>query len=77
MAPSSALPIGAARILSEMQPALLDPGSSSTRLLNKVLALLTPFHADENERYDEEILDLPVVGFLIVSVCLIRPPFQG
>jgi len=67
MAPSSALPIGAARTLSEMQPALLDPGASGTKLLNKVLALLAPFNEDENERYDEEILDLPVVGFLIIT----------
>ncbi|KAG9318596.1 hypothetical protein JVU11DRAFT_689 [Chiua virens] len=64
MAPSSALPIGAARTLSEMQPILVDPMSSSTKLLNKVLALLAPFNEDENERYDEEILDLPTVGFL-------------
>ena len=68
MAPSSALPIGAARALSEMQPALIDPASSGARLLNKVLALLAPFNEDENERYDEEILDLPAVGFLVMSV---------
>jgi len=67
MAPSSALPIGAARTLSEMQPTLLDPASSSTRLVNRVLALLAPFNEDENERYDEEILDLPAVGFLVVT----------
>lgn len=66
MAPSSALPIGAARTLSEMQPTLLDPASSSARLLNKVLALLAPFNDDESERYDEEILDLPTVGFLVM-----------
>lgn len=66
MAPSSALPIGAARTLSEMQPALLDPASGSARLFNKVLALLAPFNEDENERYDEEILDLPAVGFLVM-----------
>lgn len=51
-----------------MQPALLDPASTSARLFNKVLALLAPFNEDENERYDEEILDLPAVGFLVVSV---------
>ncbi|KAI9571432.1 hypothetical protein HD554DRAFT_2016926 [Boletus coccyginus] len=67
MAPSSALPIGAARTLSEMQPTLLDPASGSARLLNKVLALLAPFNDDESERYDEEILDLPTVGFLVIT----------
>jgi polyribonucleotide 5'-hydroxyl-kinase len=66
MAPSSALPIGAARILSEIQPTIIDPASSSSKLLNKVLALLAPFNADETERYDEEILDLHVIGFLIM-----------
>lgn len=67
MAPSSALPIGAARMLSEMQPVLVDPASSSSGLLNSILALLAPFNPDESERYDEEILDLSVVGFLAVT----------
>ncbi|KAH0830677.1 hypothetical protein J3R83DRAFT_2132 [Lanmaoa asiatica] len=67
LAPSSALPIGAARTLSEMQPTLLDPASSTARLFNKVLALLAPYNEDENERYDEEILDLPTVGFLVIT----------
>lgn len=66
MAPSSALPIGATRILSELQPTLLDPASSGARLFNKVLALLAPFNEDPNERYDEEVLDLPAVGFLVM-----------
>jgi polyribonucleotide 5'-hydroxyl-kinase len=34
--------------------------------MNAVLAMLAPFNPDENERYDEEILDLPVTGFLVV-----------
>ncbi|KAG1754357.1 Pre-mRNA cleavage complex II protein Clp1-domain-containing protein [Suillus lakei] len=67
MAPSSALPIGAARMLSEMQPVLVDPASSSSGLLNSIIALLAPFNPDESERYDEEILDLSVVGFLVVT----------
>ncbi|KAG1891418.1 Pre-mRNA cleavage complex II protein Clp1-domain-containing protein [Suillus subluteus] len=67
MAPSSALPIGAARMLSEMQPVLVDPASSSSGLLNSILALLAPFNPDESERYDEEILDLSVVGFIVVT----------
>lgn len=66
MAPSSALPIGAARVVSEMQPVPIDPAQPGSGLLNAVLALLAPPNPDENERYDEEILDLTVTGFLIV-----------
>ena len=66
MAPSDVLPVGATRVVSEMQPALIDPASPGSGLLNCVLALLAPPNPDENERYDEEILDLTVVGFLIV-----------
>jgi len=68
MAPSSALPIGATRVLSEMQPVLVDPAQSGSGLLNAVLALLAPPNPDEHERYDEEILDRPVTGFLVVYV---------
>jgi len=50
-----------------MQPALVDPASPGSGLLNCVLALLAPPNPDENERYDEEILDLTVVGFFIVT----------
>ncbi|KIK59491.1 hypothetical protein GYMLUDRAFT_169375 [Collybiopsis luxurians FD-317 M1] len=67
MAPSSALPIGAARVVSEMQPVLVDPSQPGSGLLNSVLAVLAPFHPDENERYDEELLDLTVVGFVVVT----------
>jgi polyribonucleotide 5'-hydroxyl-kinase len=66
MAPSDVLPVGATRVVSEMQPALVDPALPGSGLLNCVLALLAPPNPDENERYDEEILDLTVVGFLIV-----------
>jgi polyribonucleotide 5'-hydroxyl-kinase len=68
MAPSSALPIGAARVLSELQALKIDPSQPGSGLMNSLLALLAPFHPDENERYDEEILDLPVVGYLVVCV---------
>ncbi|KJA27017.1 hypothetical protein HYPSUDRAFT_35536 [Hypholoma sublateritium FD-334 SS-4] len=67
MAPSDALPVGAVRTVSEMQPVLVNPALPGSGLLNAVLALLAPSNPDENERYDEEILDLPVVGFLIVT----------
>ncbi|KIY50845.1 hypothetical protein FISHEDRAFT_38058 [Fistulina hepatica ATCC 64428] len=66
MAPSSALPIGATRALSETQPVLVDPAQPGSGLLNSVLAVLAPLN-DEGERYDEELLDLTVIGFLVVT----------
>lgn len=66
MAPSSALPVGAARVVSEIQPVLVDPLQPGSGLLNAVLAVLAPYHPDENERYDEELLDLTVVGFIVM-----------
>ncbi|KAN0112150.1 Pre-mRNA cleavage complex II protein Clp1 domain containing protein [Russula decolorans] len=68
MAPSSALPIGATRTVNEMQPITLDPASPGSGLLNAIIALLAlPTHPEETERYDEEVLDLPVSGFLAVT----------
>lgn len=69
MAPSSALPIGATRTVNEMQPITLDPASSGSGLLNAIVALLAlPTDPEETERYDEEVLDLPVSGFLAMFV---------
>jgi polyribonucleotide 5'-hydroxyl-kinase len=68
MAPPSALPIGATRVVSEMQPVQVDPAQAGSGLLNMVLAFLAPVNPDENERYDDEILDLNVIGFLVVYV---------
>lgn len=70
MAPSSALPIGAKRVVSEMQHISVDPSIPGSGLLNRVLAIMSPFSPDENERYDEEILDLTVEGFIVVYVGL-------
>ncbi|KAI0748375.1 Pre-mRNA cleavage complex II protein Clp1-domain-containing protein [Daedaleopsis nitida] len=67
MAPSSALPIGATRVVSEMQPLLVDPALSGSGLYNAVLAILSPPSPDESERYDEEILDLQVVGYVVIT----------
>lgn len=67
MAPSSALPIGASRAVSELLPLHVDPSSPSSGLLNSVLALLAST-AGDGEQYDEEIADLPVQGFIIVYV---------
>ncbi|KAJ7905838.1 Clp1-domain-containing protein [Mycena olivaceomarginata] len=74
MAPSSALPIGAARAVSETQAVPIDPAMPGSGLLNAVLAILAPpVNTDESERYDEEILDLPISGFIVVSVFLHFP----
>jgi polyribonucleotide 5'-hydroxyl-kinase len=67
MAPSSALPIGASRTVSELLPLHIDPSSPSSGLLNSVLALLAST-ASDGEQYDEELTDLPVRGFVIVYV---------
>jgi len=67
MAPSSALPIGATRTVSEMVPVRLNPAAPGSRLHNAILALMAqPTNPDEAERYDEEILDLQVAGFLAI-----------
>ncbi len=69
MAPSSALPIGATRTVNEMHPIPLDPASPGSGLLNAFIALLAPpVHPEETERYDEEVLDLQVSGFLAMFV---------
>ncbi|KAI0273413.1 Pre-mRNA cleavage complex II protein Clp1-domain-containing protein [Gloeopeniophorella convolvens] len=68
MAPSSALPIGATRTVNEMQPILVDPGLPGSGLMNAIVALLAlPVHQEETERYDEEVLDLQVSGFLAIT----------
>lgn len=67
MAPSSALPIGASRAVSELLPLHVDPSSPSSGVLNSVLALLAST-ASDGEQYDEELVDLPVRGFIIVYV---------
>jgi polyribonucleotide 5'-hydroxyl-kinase len=67
MAPSSALPIGASRAVSELLPLHVDLSSPSSGVLNSVLALLAST-ASDGEQYDEELIDLPVRGFVIVYV---------
>jgi polyribonucleotide 5'-hydroxyl-kinase len=54
------------RALSEMQPVPVDPSQPGSGLLNAMLALLMPPNSDERDRYDEEILDLSVSGFIIM-----------
>lgn len=67
MAPSSALPIGAARSISEMQPVPVDPAQSGSGLLNAVLALLPPLDGPID---DNAIVDSDVSGFIMVYACL-------
>ena len=66
MAPVSALPIGATRSVSEMQPLPVNPAQPGSGLYNAVLAVLAPPNPDGSERYDEEILDLHVLCFVVV-----------
>ena len=66
MAPVSALPIGATRSVSEMQPLPVNPAQPGSGLYNAVLAILASPNPDESERYDEEILDLHVLAFVVV-----------
>ena len=74
MAPTSALPVGATRVVSEMQPLSGDPAQSGSGLHNAVLALAAPPNPDEAERYDEEILDLNVLGFAVMFVLFLPHP---
>ncbi|KAF8463804.1 Pre-mRNA cleavage complex II protein Clp1-domain-containing protein [Gautieria morchelliformis] len=64
MAPTSALPIGASRVVSEMQPVVVDPAQSGSGLMNAVLALLT--QGEDGLLDDTAVLDRDVAGFLIV-----------
>lgn len=73
MAPSSALPIGSAAIVTELKPIKVDPGIPGSGLLNTVLALLSPVPHQagtliSEELSDEEILECDVTGFLIMYV---------
>ncbi|KAI0072264.1 hypothetical protein K474DRAFT_1693123 [Panus rudis PR-1116 ss-1] len=67
MAPLTALPVGATRAVSEMQPLLVDPTMPGSGLYNALLALIASPNPDESERYDEEILDLHVVGYVVIT----------
>ncbi|KAH6918295.1 hypothetical protein BKA70DRAFT_1416297 [Coprinopsis sp. MPI-PUGE-AT-0042] len=45
----------------------MNPLMPSSKLLGSALAIMASFNEDENERYDEEILDLVIVGFIYVT----------
>lgn len=70
MAPTSALPVGASRVISEMQPVLVDPAQSGSGLLNSVIALLP--QKDEKQLDDTAILESDVVGFLVITAIDIK-----
>jgi len=61
LAPSSALPIGAQRTISELQPILVDPAQPGSGLLNSVLAILSNVEESEN------IVETDVAGFAVVT----------
>ncbi|KZT61554.1 cleavage/polyadenylation factor ia subunit Clp1p [Calocera cornea HHB12733] len=71
LAPSSALPIGASRAVSTIQPVLVDPSSpmQQSRLLNGVLALLAPLPANviQDDLDLAQLLDRNVSGFLVIT----------
>lgn len=79
VAPSSALPIGAERVLSELQIAKLDPVNSSSdmgSLLHSVIALIDPpprrddvAEGDDASVFDEDqLLGSTIVGFVHMYV---------
>jgi polyribonucleotide 5'-hydroxyl-kinase len=68
MAPSSALPIGAARVLSEIQPVTVDPSTPGSGLLNAVLALLADTGSPSS---DASVIDTPVSGFIVMCVFVV------
>ena len=84
VAPSSALPIGAERVLSEMQVVKLDPVNSSSdmsMLLHSVLALVEPPPQNQSkdetsssddpghhDYEDDELLGAAILGFVHVYV---------
>lgn len=67
-APSSALPIGASRALSEMQPVKIDPSQPGSGIVNTMLALLSlTAPSDPTASIDEEIIDSDVIGFIVIT----------
>lgn len=69
MAPSSALPIGASRVITELQPVAIDPAAPG--LLHMVLALLPlPPQGGKQEDDDgfseEDLISSNIVGFILV-----------
>jgi polyribonucleotide 5'-hydroxyl-kinase len=69
MAPSSALPIGAARVITALQPMKVDPSQAGSGILNALLALLSPLPPGTNiSDVGEGLIDVDVAGYLLVYV---------
>jgi len=62
-APSSALPIGASRILGEMQPVKVDPSQPGSRIVGSILAVSSLVGIPES---GEDIVDADVIGFIVM-----------
>ena len=61
--------LGGAGLALSVFTNMTKPPGSNGGLLNAIVALLAlPTHPEEMERYDEEVLDLPVLGFLAMFV---------
>ncbi|KAH8826944.1 Pre-mRNA cleavage complex II protein Clp1-domain-containing protein [Flagelloscypha sp. PMI_526] len=72
MAPSSALPIGASRVLSEMQPVLIDPTQPGSGLLNAVAAIVAfppenPNTTEGTHLEENQLIDTTVAGFIVIT----------
>ncbi|PWZ03815.1 hypothetical protein BCV70DRAFT_198004 [Testicularia cyperi] len=78
LAPSSALPIGASRTVTETQLVKLDPANSTadqTSLLHSILALIQPPRGgggagqpdSSTNPTDDEIIGAPILGFVHVA----------
>ncbi|PVG01138.1 hypothetical protein CPB86DRAFT_773489 [Serendipita vermifera] len=63
-APSSALPIGASRILGEMKPTKIDPSQPGSRIVNSILAVTT---LTEVPQLEEDIVDADIMGFIVIT----------
>lgn len=63
-APTSALPIGASRILGEMQPVKIDPSQPGARIVGSLLAVSSLVGVPESE---EDIVDADVIGFIVIT----------
>ena len=64
MAPSSALPIGGERRISEVQAIPVDPAQPGSGLLNAVLAILSQSDTDTDDVL--HMADRDVAGFVVV-----------
>ncbi|KAH7107704.1 Pre-mRNA cleavage complex II protein Clp1-domain-containing protein [Auriculariales sp. MPI-PUGE-AT-0066] len=68
MAPSSALPIGGERRISEVEAIPVDPSQPGSGLLNAVLALLSQSEMDgDGDGHDQQLALHDIAGFVIIT----------